>query len=486
MSALTNLKALLDLDGDGQADTTTTLDMEAGETAGAASGPASPTALKVDRWGHQRAAELLGDPDPKLAEHLHGPEDERTANAVADFHTAAYEPEPVLQEACTDETRQRFIKQLLDSPDYHELHAVTQVNLPASAIATESFAREFGKLARQEDKEREKKPDPDGEEKSPDDKEFRQDMSALRAVGKALKAASKEVGDFQDACNAMGIGGDGPQAGKMDVTKVAALYRRIRSNPKIQQICQQAGRFRRYAQGKQRQKVCHGQDELVGVEPAGDVQRLLPVELARLADPDFELDLMRRLAERQALCRQYRGVEKVGKGPIVLVLDESGSMCGDKEVTAKALALTLAWMARRQKRWCALVAFSGGSEGRVLAMPPGKWDDLTLLEWLEQFLDGGTDMDVPLNELPNVYWPKFVADGLQRGKTDIVTITDAEVHVPGKLRDDFNAWKKREQARMITLVIRSRAGDLASVSDEVHHIRDVSLSETAVQDVLSI
>jgi len=485
MDALKNLKALLDLEGDGRADTTTTLDMEAGAT-GAASGPASPTALKVDRWGHQRAAELLGDPAPKLADHLHGPADERTAHAVADFHTAAYEPEPVLQEACTDETRHRFIKQMMDSPDYHELHAVTQVNLTASAIATESFAREFGKLAKQEEKELEKQPDPDGPEESKEDKEFKQDMAALRAVGKALKEASKEVGDFQDACNALGIGGDGRQAGKMDVTKVAALYRRIRSNPKIQQICQQAGRFRRYAQGKQRQKVCHGQDELVGVDPAGDVQRLLPVELARLADTDFELDLMRRLAERQALCRQYRGVTPVGKGPIVIVLDESGSMTGDKEVTAKALALTLAWMAKRQKRWCALVAFSGGSEGRVLALPPGKWDDLTLLEWLEQFLDGGTDMDVPLNELPNVYWPKFVESGLQRGRTDIVTITDALVEVPEKLRDDFNAWKKREQARMITLVIRSRAGDLATVSDEVHHVKDVSLSEVAVQDVLAL
>jgi len=78
----------------------------------------------------------------------------------------------------------------------------------------------------------------------------------------------------------------------------------------------------------------------------------LPVELARLADPEFELDALRRIVERQALCREHHAIEPVGKGPIIVVLDESGSMDGEKCHTAKALALALAWIARQQRRWC--------------------------------------------------------------------------------------------------------------------------------------
>jgi uncharacterized protein with von Willebrand factor type A (vWA) domain len=47
-------------------------------------------------------------------------------------------------------------------------------------------------------------------------------------------------------------------------------------------------------------------------------------------------------------------------------------MAGDKVHTAKALALALAWIARQQKRWCGLVAYSGDSGERLLALPPGR------------------------------------------------------------------------------------------------------------------
>ena len=136
-----------------------------------------------------------------------------------------------------------------------------------------------------------------------------------------------------------------------------------------------AGRFRRVAQSKQRWKVTHGLDDVVGVEPGGDISRLLPIELAQLTVPELELDTLRRIVERQALCREHHATEPVGKGPIILAIDESGSMQGEKAHTAKALGLALAWIARHQKRWCALCAYSGDSGERLLALPPGRWDE---------------------------------------------------------------------------------------------------------------
>ncbi|OWK39995.1 hypothetical protein FRUB_05885 [Fimbriiglobus ruber] len=64
-------------------------------------------------------------------------------------------------------------------------------------------------------------------------------------------------------------------------------------------------------------------------------------------------------------------------------------MAGDKIHTAKALALALAWIARHQRRWCGLCAYSGDSGERLLPLPPGRWDEGKLMDWLTRSSDGG-------------------------------------------------------------------------------------------------
>jgi uncharacterized protein with von Willebrand factor type A (vWA) domain len=312
------------------------------------------------------------------------------------------------------------------------------------------------------------------------------EMATMRAVVSALKDAQQQVEEMQDAASACGMGSGAP--GSNDPKAIAQVFRRIRGNAMLKRICELAGRYRRLAQSRQRQKALHGYDDMVGVVMDGDVGRLLPHELAMLADPEFEDDAMRRLVERQSMCREYRGVEPVAKGPVVVVVDESGSMRNDHKIeTAKALALAMAWVARHQKRWCALVAFAGGTAGRTLVLPPGRWNDHALMNWLEEMIGGGTECDVPLVELPNRYWPEFLKQGLQRGKTDVICITDGIIEVPSDVRDNFIAWKQREKARMTTLAIGTESrGSLEGVSDEVFCVPSLDVNETAVQKVLSI
>ncbi len=57
-----------------------------------------------------------------------------------------------------------------------------------------------------------------------------------------------------------------------------------------------------------------------------DLARALPVELARLTDPRRRLDFFRSLAERQVLEYQLGGSDRLGRGPLVVLLDKSSSM----------------------------------------------------------------------------------------------------------------------------------------------------------------
>jgi uncharacterized protein with von Willebrand factor type A (vWA) domain len=223
-------------------------------------------------------------------------------------------------------------------------------------------------------------------------------------------------------------------------------------------------------------------DDLVGVALDGDPSRLLPVELARLAVPELELDTLRRLVERQCMAREYRAVEPVGKGPIIISVDESGSMMGEKVHTAKALALAMAWIARQQKRWCALVAYSGDSGERLLPLPPGRWDENQLADWLCAFIGEGSHLDVPVREMPRYYQQL----GAPPGRTDVLFITDALCRIHAGLKQQFREWKQSVGARLISLVVGSEPGDLSDISDEVHSVPSLSATEEAVERVLSI
>ena len=157
-------------------------------------------------------------------------------------------------------------------------------------------------------------------------------------------------------------------------------------------------------------------------------------------------------------------------------------MEGAKAHTAKALALALAWVARQQRRWAGLVAYSGGSGERLLALPPGRWDESALCDWLAAFIGRGSDLDLPIEELPRMY--KEI--GAPTGVTDVVMVTDARCRIPADLRDRFLVWKRATKARVVALVIDNPPGDLALVSDEVHSVRSLDPAGDAVGRVLSL
>ena len=426
----------------------------------------SPTALDLDEWALRRGKEVLAESE-RLRNLDLGEE------AVADFHASAFLPDPRLLDECADPRRREFLEQMFQTPVFHALHANTTLKEAASVIAATAFAEQFAAL-KEDEKEKEKSRSGGG--KGEGDRE----MDTLRAVGRALSKATEEVEEMREATTALGMGPGSP--GSNAPRAIAALYRRVRNNPVLRRICELAGRYRRVAQSKQRQKVTHGMDDVVGVTLGGELSRLLPVELAKLALPELELGTLRRLVERQCMQREHMSVEPVAKGPIILSVDESGSMQGDKVHTAKALALAMAWVASRQGRWCSLIAYSGDSGERLLALPSGRWDEGKLADWLCAFIGGGSSLDVPVREMPR-YYSQLKAPV---GKTDVLFITDARCRIPSDMRDTFLAWKREAKARLVTLVVGSEAGDLAHISDEVHTVNTLSASEVAVERVLSL
>lgn len=417
---------------------------------------ASPTVLQLDAWAIRRGEQLLEE-SPRLRDW------KLDAYALADFHACAFESEVVLARDCADARRKAFLTTLLETSDYRALHTLTMLDETASELAAVALARQYRDLR---NKETSAKPVAD--------------LETLRAVGQAMEEAEQEVAALRDTTAALGMGTGCP--GGNDARAIARIFKRVRHDAVLQRICTLAGRFRRVAQSRQRQKTLHGLDDLVGITLDGEVSRLLCSELARLMLPPLEMDTLRRIVERQCLSRHLRSTEPVGLGPILVVLDESGSMKGSKIETAKALALALAWIARQQRRFCALVAYSGETGHRLLPLPVGRWNEDALVDWLEAFLGQGSSLDVPIAELPGFYQEL----GCPRGKTDVLLVTDALCRIPASLQQTFLAWKIQVQARVISLIVEGKPGDLSVVSDEVHLVATLSPESEAVAHILSL
>jgi uncharacterized protein with von Willebrand factor type A (vWA) domain len=128
------------------------------------------------------------------------------------------------------------------------------------------------------------------------------------------------------------------------------------------------------------------------------------------------------------------------------------------------------------------VAYSGDSGERLLALPPGRWDEAKLMDWLVEFIGRGSTLDVPVRELPD-YYRRL---GAPSGTTDIVLVTDAQARIPDDVAATFNAWRRGVRARVITLVVGGEPGDLHSVSDELHRVPALFPDGDAVGRILSL
>jgi uncharacterized protein with von Willebrand factor type A (vWA) domain len=107
---------------------------------------------------------------------------------------------------------------------------------------------------------------------------------------------------------------------------------------------------------------------------------------------------------------------------------------------------------------------------------------LTTYDWLCEFIGGGSNLDVPVREMPR-YYRQLRAPV---GRTDLLFVTDAQCHIQADVKQRFVQWKHSVQARLTTLVIGSQPGDLAQVSEECHTVQALSATEEAVGRALSI
>jgi uncharacterized protein with von Willebrand factor type A (vWA) domain len=285
-------------------------------------------------------------------------------------------------------------------------------------------------------------------------------------VAQQLEDATEEAETWGDA---VGTGQHSPPGQKLE------LGRRLAGNDKLKKLARMVGRMKLQSMALRKKVFERASEEVLEVEQGDSIHRLLPHELLSLHHPVLRKDFYRRFLDQELVQYSLRGIEEKGKGPMIVCLDGSSSMSGDKEIWSKAVALTLLDIARRQRRLFRSICFSSAETPlQVLDMNPRdryQVETKTVMDLAEYFPGGGTDFQTPLDA---------ALDCLRESrfkKGDVIFITDGECQVSPEWAEQFRKEKDKLGFSLFSVLIDvgpASLGTLQEFSDRITTIKQLT------------
>ena len=296
---------------------------------------------------------------------------------------------------------------------------------------------------------------------TPSDSDIR--ATLRRATREARDAVQEAESSLEGLSSPLGFSASGTAtvkgAGPADLKSIREAHSHLQSSDRLRQIAKLAGRMERVAATKAKSKIKPGVGEIHGIDLGSDLARLLPSELVNLKRPRLRLALLARLQERRALTYGMTGREPQGRGPIVVLLDESSSMRDDdRDIWSKAVCLALLSTATKQKRAWHLIAFNG-SITREVDIPPGKGTSAKIQEALDHQCRGGTDFNAPVRRACEV-----IRTSKTMKQADVIIITDGEDELEPDAVEEVTALTRTEGVSWFVVGIGSAAAETCATS----------------------
>ena len=241
------------------------------------------------------------------------------------------------------------------------------------------------------------------------------------------------------------------------------LGKKLADNPKLKKLGQLVGRMRATALALRRKMFERANAEMYEVGAGAELSRLLPHELLALRHPVLRRDFARRFLDGELLQYALRAIDEKGKGPMVVCIDGSSSMAGDKEIWSKAVSLTLLDIAQRQRRLFRSICFAAADMPlQVLDLNRRQRyvaEMSKVFALAEYFPGGGTDFQQPLSAALECLQQAHYKRG------DIVFITDGECRVDPEWLAEFKRAKDRLGFSLFSVLIDVGSSSLGALKD---------------------
>lgn len=211
-----------------------------------------------------------------------------------------------------------------------------------------------------------------------------------------------------------------------------------------------------------------GKAEVHSIVTSSDLPYVLPSELVKLREDVLKYLFFARWAEGKLLTYQLkdRGAasteSKHRKGPVVALVDTSGSMDGAPGIVAKAIVLAAARKFLREGRPMRIVLFSSVGQAAEIDLSHGHMS--TFMDFLRSSFGGGTDFDTALRTGLGA----LAKTSLRYA--DLLFVTDGMSQVTDQgLIDDWDRLKKARGNQIFSIIVgNDQAGGLEAISDRIY------------------
>jgi uncharacterized protein with von Willebrand factor type A (vWA) domain len=290
--------------------------------------------------------------------------------------------------------------------------------------------------------------------------------AALNKAAGAAREQAEEASTFA-AGFSLAAGGDPT---RVSPETAALAMQSLRQNPNLKDLADLLGWARQLVRTAWRNSP-RARTELVGYKTRSlQPEHMAGTEWAALlsGDETLEADWQRRALDGAIRHREYDGKEEEGRGPLIIVRDESGSMEGSPHALAVALEWALLEIARRDNRPFYSIPFSG--RGQYDVWYAGDNDAQSLAEHLAHFYNGGTELFQPLTEACEVV--RTVNDDQQRA--DILVITDGLFGAPDeRFLEILNGLRQTDPVKIALVSVGAENPNAAIFANPIIHVDDL-------------
>lgn len=266
-----------------------------------------------------------------------------------------------------------------------------------------------------------------------------------------------------------------------DLKEKQELANRLRTNKQLRTLTKKLGALRRvWMQRKRAKSATASYEAITGATFSNDVTRAFPAELALAGTPQGRALFALKFSQKTILTKDYTAQQKnLGKGPVVMYIDVSGSMSGEPELWSKAIAFVIAEEALKENRKVYINLFDTRVD-QTVELTPKSSNLKTMLDFVGTWtLGGGTSFNAVLSHA--------VDKGCKDSRADVLLITDGQSEVNENLKRRVKAFKTTTGTQWSTVCINTEVPDVCrEFSDDVYSVNVYNTENTvdAIQKCL--
>jgi len=237
-------------------------------------------------------------------------------------------------------------------------------------------------------------------------------QSSMRAgIREAIKEASDEVDSITAAMKTCGI--DSASLSKDNNKQFIKLMRALKEDKHLLEILKLAGKLINMYTSMKRKTPFYARTEISGITIGNHIERALVSEMVP------EEIFAYKYITNSLLEHEIKSREDMTRGPVVMCIDMSGSMHGNPETVAKAIALAIYNRLKEENRSMEACLFNYDVVQELTAE--------NILGFLCHRADGGTRMGAALD------WAiKKIAE---RPEADLILVTDGGIEPIGNYKE---------------------------------------------------